>query len=383
MNTSRRPASLVFALCVLGLLAAAGTAPAQFPRLGFSVPGYTSTWGYGPAVSYNPFLNLPRVPGFFRYQGYTLSGIGVNGPYSISYGYYRNTAVNYSTGGGYYHPEMTTTLGSGYRPGVGRVAAEQRAAVGNAQRNAKWDAELTNTNPDFDRWLKDAAVRREGKDPKAPAVEPALVDPPEEAILSGEVLNNLTARIRELEKDGKKAKPGLYAPELVGKIVFAGGPGAEAANLYRVADLSYPDVLMDTQYATLRADLDKAFWPVAKEAQAGRKTNPADVDRLLTAVGKARALARPVIADAPLVEASAVSEFFARLETATKYLKDEKSTGVAGAKWSSVGATVSEVVQHQAKYGLRFGPAKPGDEAAYYSLHRGLLAYYAGLLQAK
>jgi hypothetical protein len=242
---------------------------------------------------------------------------------------------------------------------------------------------VTETTPEFDRWLKDAAGRREVKDPKVPVVDPSLVDPPQEAILSGEVLNTLTARVRDLEKSGKKAKPGLYAPELVGKIVFAGGPAAEAANLYRAAELSYPEALMGTQYDPLRADLEKAFAPVAKEAVAGKKTPPADVDWLLKAVGKGREAARPIVADAPLVEASEVSEFFARLETATRYLKDDKSTGVAGAKWSSVGATVSEVAEHQAKYGLRFGPVKPGDEAAYYSLHRGLLAYYVGLLQAK
>lgn len=380
MNTSRRPASLTFALGVLGVLGAAASAPAQFgpaARLNYQ-------FGMSANVSRNPWLPiLPQVPGRFSYHGYTLSGIGANGPYSVSYGYYRLTGVVVAPGGGMPYPEAATTFGSGYRPGSGKVTSEQRAAVGNAQRNAKWDAGLTETNPDFDRWLKDAATRRDVKDPNAPAVDPALVDPPDEAVVSGEVLNDLTARIRELEKVGKKAKPGLYAPELVGKIVFAGGPAAEAANLYRVTELRYPTALSAGQYDLLRADLDKAFGVVAKEAHAGKKTPPADVQWLLKAVGKAREAARPIVADAPLAEASEVSEFFARLETATKYLKEEKSTGVAGAKWSSVGATVSEVVQHQAKYGLRFGPAKAGDEAAYYSLHRGLLAYYVGLLQAK
>jgi hypothetical protein len=41
------------------------------------------------------------------------------------------------------------------------------------------------------------------------------------------------------------------------------------------------------------------------------------------------------------------------------------------------------VVKHLGKYGMTFGPARTGDDAAYFSVHRGLLAYYAGLLQAK
>lgn len=380
MNRSRRPVSLLIALGVVGLLGAAGTAPAQFgPSARFNYQ-----FGMSQQVSRNPWLPiLPQVPGRFSYHGYTLSGIGANGPYSVSYGYYRLTGVVVGGGGGMPSQETSTTFGSGYRPGSGRVAAEQRAAVGNAQRNAKWDAGVTESNPDFDRWLKDAGGRRDVKDPKAPAVDAALVDPPEEAILSGEVLNDLTARIRELERQGKKAQPGLYAPELTGKIVFAGGTAAEAANLYRVTELRYPTALEGVQYEPLRGELDKAFAPVVKDAHAGKKTNGADVERLLKAVSKARETARPIVADAPLSEASDVSDFLARLETATKWLKDEKSAGVAGAKWSSVGATVAEVVQHQAKFGLRFGPVRSGDEGAYYSLHRGLLAYYVALLQAK
>ena len=35
------------------------------------------------------------------------------------------------------------------------------------------------------------------------------------------------------------------------------------------------------------------------------------------------------------------------------------------------------------KFKLSFGPASAGDEDVYYSLHRGLVGYYAALAQAK
>jgi hypothetical protein len=276
-------------------------------------------------------------------------------------------------------------LSGGFGSG-GKVADQQRSAIASAQRNAKWDKGATETTPDFDRWLKEAATRRESPDPKAakgPALDAAMVDPPEEAILSGEALNQLATHIRELEKQGKKANAGLLAPELTTKIVFAGGAAADAANLYRDTTLRYPVSLQGVQYEPMRKDLDKAFAPVAKEAHAGKKTPADDVDRLLKALDKGYESTRQSVADASFDEAVAMSDFFARLQSATKYLKDAKSTGVAGAEWSVLGATVAEVVRHETKYGLRFGPVKSGDEAAYYSLHRGLLAYYAALLQAK
>ncbi len=379
MSTHPRLFTLSAILSATAVLSTADFAAAQFgPRVGF-----TYQFGISPNVSYNPFAQfLPTVPGRFSYHGYTLSGVGG----TVSYGYYRNAAV--SAPGylpGFNGVDEYAPISSGFRSNS-KVVAQQRAALAQAQRNAKWDKGATENAPDFDRWLKDAATRREAPTPEKGAkelpIDPALVNPPDEAVLSGEALNRLAVRIRELEKLGKKATPGLLAPELTTKIVFAGGP-ADAANLYRGTELKYPATLQGVPFEPLRKELDKAFGPVAKDAQAGKKTNPADVDRLLKAITKASDTSRQTVADAAFTEACDVCEFYTTLESATKILKDDKAAGVAGKEWSVVGATVAEVVQHQSKYGLRFGPAKSGEEAAYFSLHRGLLAYCVGLAQAK
>ncbi len=381
MSTHPRLFPLVAILGVAAVLSTADPAAAQFgPRVGF-----TYQFGIQQNASYNPFAPfLPTVPGRFSYHGYTLSGVGG----TVSYGYYRNAAL--SAPGylpGYNGVDEYAPISSGFRSNS-KVTAQQRAALSQAQRNAKWDKGATENAPDFDRWLKDATTRREsptGPEPGAKElpIDPALVNPPDEAILSGEALNRLTVRIRELEKLGKKATPGLLAPELTTKIVFAGGPAADAANQFRTTELRFPSALTGKPFADTRADLEKAYAAVAKDAHAGKKTNPADVDRLSKAISKASDTTRQTVADAPFTEACDLCEFYTTLESAAKYLKDDKSAGVAGADWSVVGATVAEVVRHEAKHGLRFGPAKTGDEAAYFSLHRGLLAYCVGLAQAK
>jgi hypothetical protein len=372
----RFPLPLV-ALGLTILLTSAGSAQAQFgPRVGF-----TYQFGIQPNASYNPFAPfLPTLPGRFTFHGYTLSGVGANGPYSVSYGYYRSAAVvvgsPYSSGIELVPP---ITYGSS-----GHVTAQQRSALAKAQRNAKWESGATNKNADFDRWLKEEANRRD-TDPKGAtsAIDPSLLDPLDAAVLNGDALNRLAANIRELEKQGKKATPGLLAPALTTKVVFAGGPASDAANLFRQPALRFPAPLRTDAHAALRADLEKAYAVVAKEASAGQKTNPVDVDKLLKAVGKAHDATRQLVADAPFADAAEVAEFFTTLESAATYLKDEKSTGVAGDDWATGGATVAEVVRHQAKFGLKFGPARSDDSAAYFALHRGLLAYYAGLLQSK
>lgn len=378
MTSHRRLFPLAAVLGVSVVLASSESANAQ---LGPSLRA-TYIFGMGPNVPRNPFLPiLPAVPGHFVYRGYTVSGVGMNGPYTF-------TLRSYSVGTasiGYPSIEPVPSLGSGFGNNS-KVTAEQRSAIGQAQRNAKWDTGVSSTTPDFDRWLKDAANRREAtpaKEPKALDIDPALIEPSEEAILSGEALNKLAAQIRELEKQGKKATPGLLAPELTTKIVFTGGVASDAANLFRETELQFPTTLKVTGFNDLRTELEKAFAVVVKEVHAGKKANQPDVDRLLKAAHKAHESTRQLVADAPFGEACDVCDFFAKLESATKYLKDEKSVGVAGADWSVVGATVAEVVRHETKYGLRFGPAKNGDEAAYFSLHRGLLAYCVGLAQTK
>lgn len=369
-------------LAVLGLtvfLTSAGSAQAQFgPRVGF-----TYQFGIQPNAMYNPYAPfLPTLPGRFTYHGYTLSGVGASGPYSLSYGYYRSAAL---TVGSLYPTtlEPVPSFGSG---GNGSVTAKQRSAIAQAQRNAKWEKGATNDNADFDRWLREAATRRETTDPKGampPTVDAALIDPPDAAVLNGDALNKLADLIRGLEKQGKKATPGLLAPDLTAKVVFAGGKATAAANLFRQPALRFPATLRTDSHAALRADLEKAFAVVAKEASAGKKVPAADLDKLLKAITKGHDATRQLVADATFADASVVSEFFATLEAAASYLKHDASTGVAGNDWATGGATVAEVVRHQAKFGLKFGPAKSEDEAAYYALHRGLLAYYAGLLQAK
>lgn len=334
---------------------------------------YVPRWQSNPYMLTNP-------------QRYVLSNLTASyiGPYGDAV-LYRHAGYNMPAALRYNSHEPGQVLGSGFGSNS-KVAAEQRSAIAEAQRNAKWDQGATEQFPGFDQWMKDAGARREGTAPEKGAkelpVDPALVNPPDEAILSGDALNRLAVRIRELEKLGKKGTPGLLAPELTTKIVFVGA-AADAANLFRGTELKYPASIQTAQFEPLRKELDKAFGPVAKDAHAGKKANPADVDRLLKAIAKARETSRQTVADAAFTDACDVCDFFTKLESATKVLKDEKTAGVAGKEWSVAGVTVAELVQHLGKYGLRFGPVKSGEEAAYFSLHRGLLAYCFALSQAK
>ncbi len=357
-----------------GLLAVSTPASAQFgPSARFNYQ-----FGLASQMPYNLWLpGLPQVPGRFVYQGYTLSGVGGNGPYTINYGTFRNPAVGgYSSGPGYYQQE---TLGFGSSSsGSARLADQQRSAIAAAQRAATTEKPKA---PNAEDWLRDAAKRRDNPEVAAIAVKAELIDPPLETILNGSVLNDLAGLIRNLEKTKSKAQPGLCAPELLLKLNFEGGAASSALHFFRNPELVYPECLRGNDSASVRKDLNAAFEAVAKEAGAGKQVPLAEVEKLIAAIRKAHDDADGLMKDAPVGQARELCEFFSHLDDAAKYLKSAESVGVAGAKWASLGGTVSDLSQHLAKYKIRIGPCPSGDEAAYYSLHRGLLAYYAGLLQ--
>jgi hypothetical protein len=338
---------------------------------------------YGFGLNYGGFPGV--YPGWNTTIGFSLGGVGA--PY-----HYRFSLNNYPTGSNVFSafpgPGASSYggvgVGSGYFAGEGsRIVDQQRAAIARAQRNAQWDRGV-NATPDFDRWLNDQTKSRRTTDPnEVPKLNPALLNPPDQLILDGGVLNELAALVTDLEAKGKKAEPGLCAPDLMTKVMFDGGAAADAANLFRHTELTFPEPLRAAGYATLRTNMEKAYTPVAAAAAAGKRVSAADADRLLKEVASARQAAGDLVKDGCVGDAKSVCGFFNRLEAAAKFAKDPAATGVAGTKWAVLGATVADLVKHVNKHKLKFGKAADGDEAAYFSLHRGLLAYYAGLTQAK
>jgi hypothetical protein len=344
-------------------------------QIGFRI-GYGVNLGPGPYSLYGPY------PGWYGSIGVTLGGVGSG--YQYNYFAIRPGGSSPFTGLPFLYTRSGGT-GIAYPTNTGsRIMSEQRNAIAAAQRNAKWDRGMTAPVPNLDQWLNEQVQPKEAKELKTPPLlDPSLIQPSDESILNGDVLNELRALIGDRERAGKKAEPGLCAPELILKIVFEGGSAAEAANQFRHTELSFPPALQVMAFADLRSGLEAAYAPVAAAASAGKRVVAADAERLMKEIAKARKASGDLVKEACVDDATSVCRFFNRLESATKFIAEPAAAGVAGVKWSSVGITVEELLKHMAKYHLKFGKVAEGDEAAYYSLHRGLLAYYAGLSQTK
>ena len=352
---------------------------------------------------YNNYNFRPSTPlpyNFYNYQYMTLSNVTPYGstsftrysynfgpfPTFLNGGNYGNNYGNYNSGNS--NPSSYgSSMSGGYAPSYepqSPILDKQLSAIKSAQRNSQWNGPSDNgPKIDFDTWLAEQSKNRDVNNPAQPVLEIGLINPNDEQLYSGNALNDLAARISAIEAKGKKAAPGLAAPELIDKIVFAGGPAADAMNVFHASKLNYPDILKLPDFNMLVEAFDKAYAPLVESLNAGKKVPIADIERLRIVAEKARPLTEPMLKSASLRDAKALLAFYSTLDSGLKYLKQADSAGVLGTKWNSVGVNVSDLVKHLHKYQVRFGRVANGDDAAYGSLHRGLLAYYAALSQAK
>ncbi len=369
-----------FLLAIVGLTLSSAASQAQFA-------GFRSNYHYQPA--------FPTPYRFYSYQYSSISGYN---SFGVPYSFYRynstvspfpvnsfNNSNNYAPS--YNHSSSSGSMTGGYGTAYDSSSPDlvrQRQVLQSAQNSAKWNPSGDpGPKNDLDTWLSDQSSRRDVNNPAQPALDIALINPNDEQLLSGLSLNELATRILALEAKGKKAAPGLCPPELVDKIVFTGGPAADALNIFHTSKIACPDIFNMPELSTLLEAFEKTYAPIATTAQSGKKALPADIDRLQSLLEKAKSTTEPMLKPAPIKEAKALLAFYASLESGLKYLKTDASVGVVGDKWNSIGVNVSDLVKHLRKFQIRFGRASAGDDAAYGSLHRGMLAYYAALSQAK
>ncbi len=376
--------SIFPAIAIFAILASGATARAQ---------------NYNFYNNYNFRSSTPLPYNFYSYQYMTLSNVTPYGStsftrYNYNYGpfptflnggNYGNNYGNYYNGSS--NPATYGSMSGGYAPSYepqSPILDKQLSALKSAQRNSQWNGPADNgPKVDFDTWLAEQSKNRDVNNPTQPALEIGLVNPNDEQLYSGNALNDLAARISAIEGKGKKAAPGLASPELIDKIAFAGGPAADAINLFHASKFDYPEILKLPDFNMVVEAFDQAYAPLVESLHAGRKVPIADIERLRIVAEKARVLTEPMLKSASIRDAKALLAFYSSLDSGLRYLKQADSAGVLGAKWNTVGVNVSDLVKHLQKYQVRFGRAANGDDAAYGSLHRGLLAYYAALSQAK
>ncbi len=362
-----------------GVLAAA--APAQFMpfnrpqnyNFGYAPAGYGNGVGFNyGGFSYNYFQTRQ-----FSYS-YNNPLLGYFGAVDLRFNYYGATPP-FGYGGVAVNPYAQAAYLSGgfgaYAPGVNPVVQEQQRLLAGGLNNAAGQR-----GGDANRLIADQAQLEFGRPgvgpvPAAANLDPALLDPPDAAVMAGVTLNALHAVIRPL-MDKRKGEPPVFPAEVLGHLQFDGPAAGDVIGWVRTGKAETP---AGPVFDTLRAEVEKPVAELLEAAAAGKKADPAAGERVRLAVAAFRTAHAEQLRGLGIADALAASRHLSALGALADAARDGGLTGFYPTKWAN-GATAAELLTHMDRLKLSFAPAGPGDDDAYAAAHRGLVGFYLSLL---
>lgn len=282
----------------------------------------------------------------------------------------------YSLGGGYLTGGVGALGMGGNNPAVNPVVQEQvrllKAAGGRANDNDVEARKMIADQWAYEQRAKSGKVR-------VTAEGEAFRDTPDEDVVSGRGINALAQAIRELDGGTSGKAAPLLPAGLLSRIAFAPSPATDVVEMAAAGRIDFPDALNGQEWLALRSDLEKAAAPVLEAAAAGKPVASAAAEKLAAQVKTSRQEAAPLIRGVSFTDATRLSRFFNRLENFAQLGQQSDLKGAYVPEWATVGASAKEFADHLGQYNLTVAPARPGDQEAYFSLHRAMSDYYNAL----
>jgi hypothetical protein len=214
-------------------------------------------------------------------------------------------------------------------------------------------------------------------------VQPELNNPPDTRILSGYSLNVLLDEIQRRHTLGECGPDVPVDPEVLRQLNL-GVQGTEGpAHLGAMeagAELAWPMPLRDPRYDSARTAFESAFRIAEQEARFSQAVTYETLQDLERRMGQLRGIRDAAVREVALADSIEVKAYLDRLgETVAALSRPALVRQLAAHAAGPPAGTVAELIEHLGTTGFRFGPAMPGDEAAYHAAHTALAAYLTAL----
>lgn len=285
--------------------------------------------------------------------------------------------------GGFYPGYGESPIG-GYMRGYADVISSVTQGMIDEQQSRMMAEQIKQVKVDtrrkqFDEWLyernamptvEDDRERRRIED-----IRRARNNPPSHEIWSGQALNELLTAIQQQDARNVRGPTVQVSPETVSHInVNASGSTGTIGLLRDGGKLTWPAVLQRPAFEDQRKQIDSLARKAYQQAQAGPA--PGDViDGMTEAVNKLNDTIGAQIHSLTPTDYSRAKSYVREIESTIKMLQDPNVGNYLSKKWAVKGGTVGEVVDNMTSQGLRFAPATHGDEPAYNTMYRGMVAY--------
>ena len=206
-------------------------------------------------------------------------------------------------------------------------------------------------------------------------VRRARNEPPPAQVQSGQALNVLLTDLERLDEKGAALADAALDEAVLGRIhVVASGHGDVGPALVLQRPLPWPESLRTEDFAGDRLRVEKALETALAQAAAGpvsREACQAVVDAAngMDARLTAKVRLQPGWSATNAIEAAT---FLDRFKESAAVLRQRDVSGYLSGAYAAKGKTAAELVRNMASNGLRFAPALPGDEPAYWAVQRAL-----------
>jgi hypothetical protein len=201
-------------------------------------------------------------------------------------------------------------------------------------------------------------------------------DPPLNEIWSGKALNDLLDGIQKMLTQGIPGPNIPLDPEILSRINVTSGttPEGSLGLLRDGGKLRWPLTLRMSSFTSDRKQLDELAPKALSEAQSG-EVSAETLQAMITSVDNLFSELKKNVRKINANDYIRSKRFLNDLEQTVKVLQDPNVSKYASRKWSAQGNNVLDLVSNMTRQGLKFAPAVPGDQAAYTSLHRAMVAF--------
>jgi hypothetical protein len=387
----------VLGVAALGL--SLGSASAQFRSNNTITSTSTNTFGNnasignGPRVQlntlrYNPMMSNPYNPSSAGYTCYGYCPGGYSGGcYGSGYGY---GGYGGSYGGGYGGYEYCQDPYNGFLTGAASVITSQSQFV-TARRQAQVieqqarQAAVDTQRKIYDEWKYEKndqptleQIRREAIEQ---AYRRAVFHPPINDIWTADALNRIFDHAARIQGRGIAGKEIALDEETLKRLNFSTGVAGNIGALKDKGKLSWPSVLNRRDFAKERERFNHLAEDAYRQGSANNKVDQGtleDMDRDLRTLDE-KLTAR--IHDETPDDYIVAKRYLDDLRQAIKILKRPDVAKHLSNEYAVSAKTVGELVKNMANAGVRFAPAREGEEWAYNSLYKALASYDLGLAE--
>jgi hypothetical protein len=203
-----------------------------------------------------------------------------------------------------------------------------------------------------------------------------LKNPREGEVLSGSAMNTLLPYLTQLAVKGIQGTPVYLNQDELKRINVTGaGTGLNLGLLGDVGHLKWPLALRGPQ----QKEMDKLLNKIVADTKTGDLTL-AEYNKVVKGLDGlkegASAMWRKEEIDSAMYLDS--KRFLDSLRTGLAVLQQPDAAKILSGGFAATGATVGELVSNMSQQGLRFAPALPGSEPAYFGLFNAMVSFAAG-----